>query len=102
MEIEYIPIDKCIDGHVYRIRARNGRIGIYRESDRSFIISRHKYQLHFVDYEEHWDCGEPHGTVKPLEHLGEAPEFKNDKEILDYLEELTKTVKGIEYPEFEK
>ncbi len=99
--ISYIPIDECIEGHVYRIRARNGRIGIFEKKGPNwFVLSRHKFSDNFLYPEYHWDNGEPNGTVKPLEHLGEAPEFKNDQEKLNYLNGLTETVKGEEYPEY--
>ena len=98
--ISYIPIEECIEGHIYRIKARNGRIGIFeKKGPNGFVLSRHKFSDNFLYPEYHWDNGEPYGTVKPLEHLGEAPEFKDDQEKIDYLNGLTKTVKGEEHPE---
>ena len=110
-EMVYIPIDQCIEGHVYRIRARNGRIGIFMKEHRFtirnreycgynvFVLSRHKGN-NYVDYEEHWDNGPPHGTVMPFNDLGEASNFKDDQEKLDYLNKLTKEIGGVDYPVF--
>lgn len=102
-EMVYIPINKCKEGHTYRIRARNGRIGIFIKKHRSgknvFALSRHK-GTNYVDFEEHWDNGPPHGTVRPFNDLDEAPNFKDDQEKLDYLNKLTKEIGGVEYPEF--
>lgn len=100
-QIKYIPINKCIDGHVYRIRARNGRIGIFKkDNENAFTLNRHKFGQNYLFDEYHWDNGPPYGTVRPLEDLGEAKKFNNEKETLKYLNELTDTIKGEEYPEF--
>jgi len=101
-QIEYIPLGECADGRVYRIRARNGRIGVFNKVDSSFTLSRHKFGENFLFDEFHWDTGEPFGTVKPLEDLGEALVPGTDQEYLDYLNNLTKSVPGVEYPEFEE
>src|SRR4030043_1579665 len=101
--IKYIPVSECIDGCMYRIRARNGRIGVFhKDNDNAFTLSRHKFNDNFFYDEYHWDNGEPHGTVMPLECLGKAPAYYNNDELLDYLNELTVSVPGEEYPEFKE
>jgi hypothetical protein len=99
-QIKYIPVGECINGHVYRIRARNGRIGVFdKKNDNAFILSRHKFGDNFLYPEYHWDNGKPYGTVMPLEYLWELPPMESDDMLLAYLNNLTKTVKGEEYPE---
>lgn len=64
-------MDKCVDDHMYIIYARNAHVGIYYEESRWFYIARYKFGW-FIDTENHWDTGEPHGTAKPLKDLGAA------------------------------
>ena len=66
----WIPMSECRHGYLYRICARNGVIGVYDAENKWFALSRHKFNLNYIDYEEHWDTGEPFGTVKPIEDLG--------------------------------
>lgn len=94
--MSYISLNDCIDGHVYRIRARNGGFGIFKRGsgdkfmpgNNSFTLSRWKFGSNYLFDEYHWDMGEPFGTVKPLEDLGSVPEFKDDDEVLNYLNSL--------------
>ena len=88
----WIPIDKCRDGFVYHIHARNAYVGIYDEKEKGFIICRHKFNDIFLFTEYHWDTGEPYGTVKPLHEIEKAPTFKNGTEKLNWLDEKNKTV----------
>ena len=74
--MKYIPLDKCRNGYLYRIEARNAGVGIYNEKEKSFTINRLKGDR-FLYPEYHWDTGEPYGTVKPLEEFEEAPGFKD-------------------------
>jgi len=69
----WIPLNDCVDGRLYAIDARNATIGIFNAESRSFLISRFKFGSNFLFEEEHWDCGEPHGTAKPLRDLGSTP-----------------------------
>lgn len=97
--MEYIALEKCIDGHLYKINARNGIFGIFVKGEGkkhvqgndAFKLSRHKFGSNFIEHEFHWDTGEPFGTVKPLEDLGEAQKFDNDKDMLKYLNDLTES-----------
>ena len=68
-EKPYIPMSKCKDGHLYIIDARNADIGVYVAKDKWFRISRFKFKTNYIFTEDHWDTGEPHGTVKPLKKL---------------------------------
>jgi len=96
-----IPLDKCVDGNVYKIDARNASFGIFRKGDgkkheggnNCFIISRWKFGSNFLFDEFHWDTGTPFGTAKALEDLGKAPKFKDDEEILKFLNGLTESEK---------
>lgn len=99
--MEYIALDKCVEGNVYKIRARNGSFGIFVrgksdpkafvQGNNAFTLSRWKFGSNFLFDEFHWDMGEPFGTVKPLEDLGPAPTFKDDNEKLKYLNEITES-----------
>lgn len=91
--MDYIPIDKCVDGNVYKIAARNGSFGIYSVTEKSFTLSRFKFGDNFLFDEYHWDTGEPFGTVKPMEDLGPAPTFKEEADKLKYLNDLTESEK---------
>lgn len=88
---EYIPLSSCKDGYIYKILARNGYVGIFSSKDFSFTLSRIKFNQNFLDKEYHWDTGEPHGTVKPVEELEECPENMNDRDKLVYLNSLSKS-----------
>lgn len=63
----YIPIDKLIQGSAYAVDARNFDIAIWGGG--VFHGLRHKFSLTFMDTEEHYDRGAPHGTVKPYKLL---------------------------------
>jgi hypothetical protein len=86
----YIPIDSCKNGYVYRIFARNGIVGIFNSQDNSFTLSRFKFNSNYLFDEYHWDTGEPFGTVKPIEEIDECPENMTESEALEYLNLLTK------------
>ena len=91
----WILMEDCIDGHLYVISARNSSLGIYVKAKQAFIISRHKFNSNFLDEEDHWDTGEPHGTAKPLLILSEAPHFSNDEEKLEYLNRCDKELEDV-------
>ena len=110
---DYLPMNEMKEGYLYRIRARNSSFGIWRESEKSFVIRRLKFQSIFTFEEYHYDTGPPYGTVRPLEELELSPyvdadfkhevvdidgrefmEVSKEEEILNYLKE-----KGKEYDE---
>ncbi|MCK5019386.1 MAG: hypothetical protein KAS32_20175 [Candidatus Peribacteraceae bacterium] len=64
----WIPKNSCIIGSIYLCRARNFTIGVWNGS--RFDYARYKFKDIFPDTELHWDEGPPHGTVKPLKHIG--------------------------------
>lgn len=70
---EYIPLDKCKNRWLYRIASRNLKAGVFRKDKNGFVGIREKFGLEFLFVEFHWDTGEPHGTVKPLEQLKRCP-----------------------------
>lgn len=92
----WIPMSECRHGHLYRICARNGLFGVYDEEKQWFALSRHKFNLNFIDYEDHWDTGAPHGTVKPLEDLGKYDGSMDDEFLKDYLNVFTKSYENSE------
>lgn len=85
-----IPVEKCKDGWLYLINARNSCLGIFNEKEKGFIIRRIKFNAVFLFIEYHWDTGEPYGTAKALKELYQVPEnirSKPEPELLDYLKE---------------
>lgn len=94
---QYISMNDCEDGYLYKIIARNAKIGIYCAKDRCFKISRNKLNLNFIDTEDHWDTGEPFGTVKPLEKIEKVPPMEN-KQLLRFLNKKNKEYFGKEDP----
>ena len=58
-----IPKDKLVTGAYYLCEARNFTIG--RWNGKQFEYIRKKFSQVYVDREDHWDDGAPHGTVKP-------------------------------------
>jgi len=86
---KYIPLKECRDSGLYIINARNSNLGIFNEKNSSFTISRFKFSSNYLYEEDHWDTGEPNGTVKPLKALGLTkltflPEM-NEEEKLKFL-----------------
>ena len=91
---KYLLLSECKDGFVYFILARNAHIGIFNEKKKTFVISRHKFGDNFLFEEDHWDTGEPYGTVKPI-RLIEKFEERDEEETLKYLNSLSE-----KYPDF--
>lgn len=89
-----IIFDECEDNYLYRIKARNARIGVFKKKFGGFIIPRTKFDYTYLFVEYHWDVSEKIGTVKPLEKLEEVP-FKilyqnnqiEDKRLLNWLKQ---------------
>ena len=69
----YIPMKKCKHGYLYEIDARNFVIGVYNKKIKGFLGIREKWGSRFIEAEDHWDTGEPYGTVKPLCIVEECP-----------------------------
>lgn len=98
---DFLPIAECEHGWLYHIKARNFRLGIYNEPKKEFIGIRTKFGSRYLAGEDHWDTGEPFGTVKPIaklvkspfETLGEFMDGDAGETIFDWLEE-----KALVYP----
>lgn len=83
----YLPIEKCEEGYLYLIIARNSYLGIFKKEN-IFFISRQKSITNFVDIEYHWDIGEPFGTAYPYFKLLKTPEFRDNNEKLKWLNKM--------------
>lgn len=92
---EYIPLEQCKDGWLYRIAARNATLGIYRADKQYFEIRRQKgNEIYRFSGEYHWDWqgGEMWfgnkmlGTAKPIVEIEETPTFGSEKEFIEYME----------------
>jgi hypothetical protein len=71
--IEYIKMEDLKNGYLYRIRARNARIGIWCKKLEGFLISRFKFFSNFLFVEYHYDAHPLYGTVLPIEKLERVP-----------------------------
>ena len=90
-------MDKCKDKYLYMIRARNAKLGVYVKSIQGFKISRNKFKANFIDIEDHWDTGEPHGTASPYVEIGPVEDM-TDEELLIYLNKKNVMFFGREDP----
>lgn len=91
-----IPIDQCVERKLYKLHARNIKIGVYiREPKHGggewyhFYGIRTKFGSRFIDAENHWDAQE-FASCAPLEEIGECPEGipveYGSKELFEWLE----------------
>ena len=62
-----IKVEDLIIGAAYHGDGRNFDIAIW--DGMQFQGVRQKFGSWFIDGENHWDDGAPHGTFKPLEKL---------------------------------
>lgn len=69
--LPYLPIVDLVVGHVYRLRSRNLDRGAWDGG--TFCGIRTKFGRRYLDTEDHWDSGAPHGTAHPVEDLGSLP-----------------------------
>jgi hypothetical protein len=72
---DYLPLEECKDGYLYRIKSRNLISGIYRAKTNGFVGVREKFGHEYLFEEYHWDTGAPFGTVKPIEEIEKAPDW---------------------------
>lgn len=90
---QWIPIEKCRDGWLYHIAARNSTLGIYRSQKQGFEIRRDKLGrvYRFVEYHWDWQGGEilfgkkMLGTAKPLQEIEQAPTFTSEDEFIAFM-----------------
>ena len=68
----WIPLEFMAVGY-YVCSARNFAVGKWNGSTFEYI--RTKFGSSFPDTEDHWDTGNPHGTVRPIRYLGEHYEY---------------------------
>jgi hypothetical protein len=69
---DYIHLNQCKRGFLYKIHSRNLRLGVY-DGEEGFIGIRTKFNQKYLFTEMHWQTGPPYGTVKPLEELCQLP-----------------------------
>lgn len=67
-----IKLEDCQHGKLYKLHARNIKIGVWCAETQSFIGIRTKFGSRFLDDEHHWDAPE-FATASPLEIIGEIP-----------------------------
>lgn len=80
--MEYIKLEDCQRGKIYRIKARNFSIGVF-DGQQGFIGVRNKFDYEFLATEYHYDAGDgTWGTAKPFEIVGEVPSWIDLKEEL--------------------
>ena len=79
---DHIPMDQCKEGFLYIIDARNSKLGIYNEADKSFTISRHKFGSNFLFEEFHWDADPSSGTAKPLKEVMKVPAMSDEEKLI--------------------
>lgn len=89
LNTKYIVLNDCQDRKLYRLFARNIKIGVFN-SEQGFIGIRTKFGSRFLDSENHWDAPR-FATARPVEVIGELPsEIRCDKfdnsELFDWLE----------------
>lgn len=65
---DYIALDDCVVGAVYRLRSRNLLVGVW--NGKGFVGIREKFGDEYLFTEYHYDSGPPFGTVRPDEDLG--------------------------------
>jgi hypothetical protein len=89
VEDEYLKIDDCIHGSLYKIDARNFSLGVYSKIKQGFVGIRYKFGSEYLSIEFHWDTGTPYGTAKPLEYIEECPHEVSDgnKDLFEWLKE---------------
>lgn len=71
--MQTIPVEKCRHGYLYAVKARNFTVGLFDETNSSFIGVRHKFNDTFFDMEYHADQGPPYGSCFPLKELRPMP-----------------------------
>lgn len=90
MNKDYLKVEELKPGYLYRIRARNGTVGVWDPDKGEFLLSRYKYGSNYTFGEVHWDLSDFFGTVRPHEELEKCPldmaDF-DEKEMLKYLNE---------------
>lgn len=71
---EYIPLEDCQHGYVYKINSRNLEFAVFDAPCDGFIGIRYKLGSRFLFTEYHHDTGPPHGTATPLKEICRVPD----------------------------
>ena len=79
---DHIPLTECEHGHIYKLDSRNLSFGAFDKEDGEFLGIRYKFGDRFIDREEHWDLGPPHGTAKPVKDMGTYDGELDDRDEL--------------------
>jgi len=86
---KYLALAECVKGHVYKLRSRNLRIGVFNGTT-GFIGIRTKWDSRYLFTEYHWDYEGSYGTVHPLEDMGVVvPETIELRENTDSFDQVT-------------
>lgn len=72
----WIPMSECKHGYLYVLNSRNLGMGVFvnDKKDPQFIGIREKFGREYLTNENHWDCGPPYGTARPIQELGKVPD----------------------------
>lgn len=84
-----IKIEDLQDRKLYRLLARNIKIGVWEAVSQQFLGIRTKFDSRFIDGEYHWDAP-AYATACPLEVIGQLPDdisFDNRQKLFNWLEE---------------
>ena len=95
-EKTYLKVEELKPFYLYRIRARNGTVGIWNPEKGEFLLSRMKFGDNFTFGEIHWDLDAHFGTVKPWEELEKSP--FTEKDLND--KTITWEEAGVDKPEW--
>jgi hypothetical protein len=95
-----IKLEDLQHGKLYKLLARNIKIGVWHAEHQEFFGIRTKFGSRFIDGERHWDAPE-FATACPLEIIGEIPSdiswkygeaysYALDKSLFQWLEDKEK------------
>jgi hypothetical protein len=70
--VNYLKLEECVKGHVYRLIARNFSVGVFDGRD-GFIGIRTKFGSRYLFTEYHYDAA-AFPTARPLKLLGVVPD----------------------------
>jgi hypothetical protein len=79
--MNYISLDQCKSGYLYRIFSRNLSFGVFIEKTAGFIGIRQKFGYEYLFVEYHRDLNNRCATVSPKEELCQSP--FTEKDIFD-------------------